>query len=79
MITRKKIKTAFQLIETPAIDGLSETVFSVIALYVEGDTTVSRFAYDISRNEKRAKLILGSLKSKAPEKDCFFDSVCDLV
>ena len=79
MLTRKNTKTVFQLIETPAIDGLSKTVFSVIALYVEGDITFSRLAYDISRNEKRAKLILGLLNSNPPKKDCFIDSVCDLV
>jgi hypothetical protein len=79
LLTRKKTKTAFQLIETPAIDGLSETVFSVIALYAEGDITVSRLAYDISRNERKAKLIFTSLKSKSPTKEHFLDSVCELV
>ena len=79
MITKLKTKSAFQLIETPAIDGMTASVFSIIALYPNGDIIRSALAYDVSRDKERAIRILDLIKKYSPQKEDFYDCVSELL
>ncbi len=75
----KSEKAVFQLIETPPIDNKSSSVYSILALYSDGEVISSRFAYDISRVRKNAEQLLGTLQSSSPAKDEIIDCICELL
>ena len=78
-MTTCKTKPIFQLIETPAIDGMSKSVFSIIGLYPKEDFPESELAYDVSRNKEKAEELLKSLRRYLPEKENFYDFIGELL
>ena len=79
LITKCKVKPTFQLIETPAIDGMSKSVFSIIGLYPKEDFPESTLAYDVSRNKEKAESVLASLLRCLPERCDFYDFIGELL
>ncbi len=67
----------YQLVKTPAINNAESgfnQVYSILEINSSGDTTETKFYYDISRISSRAEEILKALnESKLPATDVLED------
>lgn len=73
-----KRDTVFQLALTKDIDG-SGDVYSLLALYPNGETYISRFVYDITRIKEKAENILGTVRNGSPGEDELVEFISELL
>ena len=78
-LKRSLIKTVYQIVQTPSVDGQQGTVYSILGLYSDGLIIRSRFVYDVARNLSSANQILKAVNNFHPEKDELLDFVAELI